>query len=443
MSGIFAVLFSRESSSWTTQLDSVINGAKQRGNDGTKTVVFNDNGFELPRDRKFYRRQSENGNTITDNLGFIGCAYSGPISLSLPDPGPFFNESVAAAYDGVVSGYTGNDVIKWFDAHWSDSDWSELTRQLDGQFAMIAFNRNQPERIYYATKAKPLYMLYDSLGRGIIVASSRDSLRGHYHSSRNAQPVELEPYSAGHISLDGIITKGRSLYRYTGEGTLVLSGGGLDTLVAAFAEKQRHTNERIHLVNFDYGAKAGWREQQATKQIATELNNVYSDATFSCLKFPLLNQLAASTLTDSKRSVSHDPQAGKASEWVPARNTVLLSLALSMAETGGYARIALGINQDAATAYPDNDSEWLDKLQAVVPYALGSHRHVKLDAPLRQMSKVEIVKYGEKLNIPWASAASWSCYEGGPMHCGTCSSCRARRKAFKLAKVSDPTEYFA
>jgi 7-cyano-7-deazaguanine synthase len=120
---------------------------------------------------------------------------------------------------------------------------------------------------------------------------------------------------------------------------------------------------------------------------------------------------------------------------------VLLSLAIALAESEGFARIVTGINQDAATAYPDNDEEWLNRFQHLLPFALGTDRSLKLDAPLRTMSKVEIVQHGEGLKIPWSQIPSWSCYNGGHVHCGLCSSCRARRRAFTLAKVKDPTEY--
>jgi 7-cyano-7-deazaguanine synthase len=319
-------------------------------------------------------------------------------------------------------------------------NWSELTGELRGQFGLLAMSGSM-QRIYYAVKAKPLYLLFDSLNRGIVVASSREALNGLYHPVRNPQPVELEPYSSGVISPDGILEKfSRSLVQ--GAGSIVLSGGGLDSLVAAYNTRINHPDEPLSLLYFDYLAKAGRKEVEATRAIGEGVIGLTGTGAVSCHFFDgaVLTALADSSLTGS-REISHGPVSGHASEWVPARNTVLMSLAIAFAEQNGFARIITGINQDAATAYPDNDEEWLLRMQQVVPFAVASGQSIALEAPLVRMSKVEIVKHGKKLGIPWKDVRSWSCYEEGERHCGECSSCSARRKAFKLARVADPTEY--
>lgn len=445
MSGIYTVLFAQENSgSWITQLENVITGIGRRGGDGTRTATLNGK-IEISPPGKLYSRNTKDGELHTDYQALIGCAYSQPISLPGPDAGPFISKPghFAMAYDGVIAGYTGQQALDWLIAENAARNWVSVIGQLDGQFSLLLLDASQPRRVYYAVKAKPLYVLYDSLGRGTIVSSSKDALRGQYHATRNPQPVELSPYTCGYITLEGAVTRQASLVRWPGEGSLVLSGGGLDTLVAAFDAKRRYPTERMQLVYFDYGTKARDSEVRATERIANAIAKRYygTPTTWRSFEFPLLAQLAASNLIDDREAISKNPQAGRASEWVPARNTVLMSLALAYAESAGYARIVTGINPDAATAYPDNDEAWSERMQAVVPYALGSDRFVKLEAPLSQLSKVGIVSRGAELKIPWKEAGSWSCYDGGAIHCGLCSSCRARRKAFVIAKVVDPTEY--
>lgn len=222
-------------------------------------------------------------------------------------------------------------------------------------------------------------------------------------------------------------------------GSLVLSGGGLDTLVSAYEVKKRFPHEPMVLIYFDYGAKAHRSEETATWQITSALSNRYLAVSWRLYGFPLLRDIARSSLTDSARPVNKDPQVGVPSEWVPARNTVLMALALSIAESSGFARIVTGINAEAAIAYPDNRKEWNDRFQDLVPYALGPGQHVTLEAPLCDLTKASIVILGKTLDVPFD--VSWSCYEGGELHCGLCSSCRARRNAFALASVRDPTRY--
>lgn len=439
MSRITAVLFPGTESSWVQHITRK-EQAKVGSNESV--VTLSNLAFSRLRSGSRYFREAGIGQIAPlPYYGYLSCVYQQPISLAAPDAGPFFTKDsqIALTYDGIISGYTGQQITDRLRTKRTQGGWETSCQELDGQFSLLAHLRNIPYRIYYATKAKPLYMLYDSLGRGVIVSSDRDYLSGLYHLSRTPQPVELPPYSVGYVSLDGNVNVTASLIRFPGEGTLVLSGGGIDTLVAAY-DTRCHNDGRIQLIYFDYGAKARMREINATISIANELERSYRDSNvFRIFSLPILKELVVSSLTNDELAILSTPQAGKASEWVPCRNTVLMSLAMAYAESYSFARIVTGINPDAATAYPDNDEEWNRRMQQVVPYALGADRYVHLEAPLSRLSKVEIIQRGSKLNVPWE--LSWSCYEDGDTHCGTCSSCRSRRKAFQLADVYDPTEY--
>lgn len=441
MSGIFAALRSSLDLSYVTDIEKLLSRSKDRGADGTRTVLRTSSGWRnLGTGDRFPKPLID---LFEDVSGVIGCAYSHPVSLEPKDHGPFIGKHMSVAYDGVISGVRGNDVVKYLEDGAATVHWDHLVSRLEGQFAIVMLSERRPERIYYATKAKPLYVLYDCLARGIMVASSREAFRGSYHPIRNPQPVELDPYSSGYITIGGQIFSGQPLYMHSGEGSLVLCGGGLDSLVAAWDVKQRFPNERMELLYLDYLAKARDQEMFATTRIAGSLLSRFpkSSTVVSIRTADVIRRLTASSITDDELEVSTNPTPGKASEWLPARNTVLMSLGLAYAESNGYARIVVGVNQDAAAAYPDNDGEWVNRFQRLVPYAVGTGRQIRLVAPLSMMSKVDIVRHGQGLRIPWEDAASWSCYERGDTHCGVCSSCRARRRAFQLAKVTDPTEY--
>jgi 7-cyano-7-deazaguanine synthase len=224
-------------------------------------------------------------------------------------------------------------------------------------------------------------------------------------------------------------------------GSLVLSGGGLDTLVAAWETAVCNPTEATTLLIVDYGQRARDREFNATRSItrALAIHGYKADRLTYQLNF--FQQLARSPLLDLGAPVEKNPQPGVAHEWTPARNTVLMALGVSFAEAHDYSRIVTGINATAALAYPDNSVAWHEAWVELVKHAVGPNAHLEIRSPLMFLSKADIVRRGEQLHVPWVQAQSWSCYEGEPIHCGRCSSCRARRNAFKDAGVDDPTMY--
>ncbi|MCI4362401.1 MAG: 7-cyano-7-deazaguanine synthase, partial [Thermoplasmata archaeon] len=128
------------------------------------------------------------------------------------------------------------------------------------------------------------------------------------------------------------------------------------------------------------------------------------------------------------------------STYVPARNTILLSLALGYSESRGADRIYLGANAIDYSGYPDCRPEYLRAFQRLARLATkagvdGAVRF-RVEAPLLRKSKAEIVRLGERLGVPWA--LTWSCYEGGARPCERCDSCRLRAKGFAEAGIVDP-----
>ncbi|HUR60907.1 MAG TPA: 7-cyano-7-deazaguanine synthase QueC [Candidatus Thermoplasmatota archaeon] len=217
---------------------------------------------------------------------------------------------------------------------------------------------------------------------------------------------------------------------------MLLLSGGLDSCTAgAIAREQGYV---LHAVSFDYGQRHR-KELAAAKRVGKALGV----ASHRVLKVPL-GDLGGSALTDRKVAVPDAPQPGKIgqsipSTYVPARNTVFLSLALAVAEVEGASALVIGANALDYSGYPDCRPEFLDafeRMAALATKAGVEERTVKVLAPLVHLSKRDIVTTAHRLKAP--IALTWSCYRGGASPCGTCESCVLRVKGFAEAGIADP-----
>ncbi len=130
--------------------------------------------------------------------------------------------------------------------------------------------------------------------------------------------------------------------------------------------------------------------------------------------------------------------------YVPARNTVFLSLALAWAEAAGARSLYIGVNALDYSGYPDCRPEFIAGFQALAELATKAGvegNAFRIQAPLQNMTKADIVREGTRLGLDLG--LSWSCYDPAPgdVHCGMCDSCRLRHKGFEDAGVVDPTVY--
>ena len=159
-----------------------------------------------------------------------------------------------------------------------------------------------------------------------------------------------------------------------------------------------------------------------------------------------LSPLARSALTDARIAVPKDRSLAEIgapgdvpSTYVPARNTVLLSLALAWAETLGAKEIFVGVNVLDASGYPDCRPAFVHAFEALAQVATreGGFR---VRAPLIELTKAEIIVLGARLGVDYA--ITHSCYDPvGDAACGRCDACQLRRKGFSEAGVADPTRY--
>ena len=217
---------------------------------------------------------------------------------------------------------------------------------------------------------------------------------------------------------------------------VVLLSGGLDSSTAAAVAKDRGCE--LYALTFDYGQRHQ-REIESAKAVGRALRvRDHVIISFDLRKW------GGSALTDDIE-VPVDRDAAEIGQdipitYVPARNTIFLSFALGYAETVGADSIFIGVNQVDYSGYPDCRAEYLRAFERVANLAtkagVEGRMRFRIEAPLIDMTKAEIVKLGTSLGLDYG--LTWSCYLGGEEPCGRCDSCKLRRAAFEAAGLSDP-----
>ena len=223
-----------------------------------------------------------------------------------------------------------------------------------------------------------------------------------------------------------------------GKFAVVLLSGGLDSMVAGGLA--REAGYRILALSIDYNQRHRV-ELRAAARVAESLNAMRH------IVLPLdLTAFGGSALTADIAV----PKSGVGSDipvtYVPARNTIFLSLTLGLAEVAGASDIYIGVNALDYSGYPDCRPEFIDAFQKMATLATraGVEGHpIRINTPLQYMSKADIVREADRLGLD--AGASWSCYDPTPeaRHCGLCDSCRLRSKGFEEAGLPDPTVYAA
>lgn len=218
---------------------------------------------------------------------------------------------------------------------------------------------------------------------------------------------------------------------------VILFSGGLDsTTCLALAKSQGF---ECYVLSFNYGQKH-CAELESAKKMA-EIMQVKQHQIIHLS----LSQLGGSALTDA--SIPVPDYTGDDSipvTYVPARNTVFLSIALGWAEVLGSTDIFIGANDVDYSGYPDCRLEYLNAFESLANLATKAGingAHFKIHAPLLRLSKQEIIKLGVSLGVDYAQTVSCYRLDNKGRACGTCDSCIYRKKGFKEAGVPDPTRY--
>ena len=347
-------------------------------------------------------------------------------------PTPELERAPLQPYDGMVhNGTIANDVelgaqpgevdsmvLARFINRNSPAALAESLAKVKGSYALACWNGST---VLGAVNYKPLhYVKLDSAVYFSSMARHFEGLLPYGHA-----PVAVPPYS----TIDFRSGKTATILRTDARRVVVIASAGLDSTVTA--AKLKSEGYSVHLLHFAYGCQAEGKEQERVRKIADRLA-----LPVSVVDLPL-RSFGASTLFKGDSDVV-DGFAGAeyAHEWVPARNLVMISVAMAWAEAAGYHAVALGNNLEEAGAYPDNEEQFTHLLDLAAPYAVQESYTMRVLAPVGHLMKHEIVKLGLKLGAPLD--ATWSCYRGGETHCGTCGPCMMRKTAFLRSGVMDP-----
>ena len=221
---------------------------------------------------------------------------------------------------------------------------------------------------------------------------------------------------------------------------VVLLSGGLDSFVAAALA--REAGLELYALTIDYNQRHRV-ELESAKAIAASLGVTRH------VVLPLdLTAFGGSALTADiavpKDGVGASGEGGIPITYVPARNTIFLSLTLGFAEVVGARDIFIGVNALDYSGYPDCRAEFIEAFAAMAALATKAGVEgapVRINTPLQFMTKADIAKEAARLGLD--AGLSWSCYDPTPdgKHCGQCDSCRLRAKGFAEAELPDPTVY--
>ncbi len=214
--------------------------------------------------------------------------------------------------------------------------------------------------------------------------------------------------------------------------SIVLLSGGLDSTTTLFYAKAKGYQPSCLI--FDYGQRHRKEINQAQK-IAN-----FAGCQYHTVKIFL--PWKGSSLLNKKTALPKNRDlSGKEipSTYVPARNIIFLSFAVSFAEAIGAQTVFIGANSIDYSGYPDCRPEFYQAFHKVLKTGLKSGVEgcsIKIETPLIHKTKSQIIELGFKLNVPYH--LTWSCYSGGKKPCGSCDSCVLRQKGFKILEIKDP-----
>lgn len=218
---------------------------------------------------------------------------------------------------------------------------------------------------------------------------------------------------------------------------VILLSGGLDSAtVLAIAKASGY---ECYTMSFDYGQR-----HRAELNASLKVSKQMGASEHKVIKLGL-GEIGGSALTDTSLAVPEEETRGIPITYVPARNTVFLSLALGFAEVLGAQDIFIGVNAVDYSGYPDCRPEFIAAFEKMANLATkagveGNAFHIQ--APLQNWSKAQIIQQGVKLGVDYALTVS--CYQADDegRACGKCDSCRLRAEGFKQAGIADPTPYY-
>lgn len=217
---------------------------------------------------------------------------------------------------------------------------------------------------------------------------------------------------------------------------VVIASGGIDSSTLLY--KTVDEGYQVYALTFIYGQRH-LKEIKSAEQISKELGIEHKVVDISSMN----ELLQGSALTDSSVDVPEVPETSEHYDTlkltiVPNRNAIFLSIAIGYATSIEADHVFFGAHFSDRGVYPDCRKEFVEAFEISERLATDNPDLV-IDAPFVDADKSDIVKLGAQLGVPFKE--TWTCYKGGEKHCGVCSSCRERKRAFVESGVEDPTGY--
>lgn len=217
---------------------------------------------------------------------------------------------------------------------------------------------------------------------------------------------------------------------------IVLVSGGMDSLLVSAIAHEKH--EQIAFLHMNYGQKTQTKEQECFENIA-DFYNIPNNLR-KTMDMTFLRQIGGSSLTDDRIDVSKYEGDSEIipSSYVPFRNTHIIAMAVSWAETLNAKKIYIGANEEDSPGYPDCRKEYYEAYNQLINIGTKDG-DIEIVTPVLDMKKVDIVKSAISFKAPLN--LTWSCYARSDKACGVCDSCALRLRGFKEANLEDPLVY--
>jgi 7-cyano-7-deazaguanine synthase len=215
---------------------------------------------------------------------------------------------------------------------------------------------------------------------------------------------------------------------------VVCVSGGMDSAVTAAIAAATH---RLAFLHANYGQRTEARELASFERLAAHMG---AEARLA-IDLTTLRAIGGSSLTDRSIPVREgNPEPGVIpTSYVPFRNAHLLAAATSWAETLGAEALFIGAVWEDSSGYPDCRPEFYRAFEDVIRQGTRPETRIRIETPLIQMTKEQIVRRGVELGVPFE--LTWSCYQSEDAACGACESCVLRLRGFAAAGAADPIPY--
>lgn len=215
---------------------------------------------------------------------------------------------------------------------------------------------------------------------------------------------------------------------------VVVLSGGMDSAVALALAVENFGKTNVETLTFNYGSKHNAREHVSARALCEHygVRNTLVNLDFIAKDFKSNLLIGGGEIPEG-----HYADESMKKTVVPFRNGIMLSIAIGYAESIDADQVHIGNHAGDHAIYPDCRTPFINAMKDAA--RTGTYKKIDICSPFGSMTKAQIANIGNNLNVPFG--LTWSCYRGEDIHCGKCGTCFERIEAFKLAKITDLTEY--